>query len=657
MAIKRYNADADNTITNAFKADLSTRGTGANMGAADVLEVFSIRGQASGSAAGLSSELSRAIIQFPIDQIQTDRSASVIPLSGSVSFYLKMYNAPHSQTVPKDMYLMAHAITKTWQEGTGLDMEQYTDLTYGKAGSTWTNAAAGGSGEWTALGGDFYSDQTTAAAATAEITVTDAGALVDGETFVIVDTAGVSHTFTIETGDDLVANNKVGVQTARGASNETAAALQFALAINDATSTCVNTISAEHGGAAVTTLTQKVPGILGTRTNTDGAAGVTIGNFTGGAGNPNKFYKISFEDGTENLEHDITPLVEMWANDVGNIYGGIENYGLILKLTGTQEAFNEDTATFAVPNPSGALDSYYTKKFFSRSSEFFFKRPVIEARWDSADKDDRGSFYYSSSLAPGEDNLNTLFLYNYVRGQLRDIPEIGSTGSIMVSFFSGNVDDTAPSGSRLELSIGGGVSVAAETFATGGHFATGIYTCSVAITSAATPIETLYDVWSSGTIDDGNHYRKRFHTGSITPYSLDSSDINPSTQYALAITNLRPIYTRKETARFRLYARQKEWNPTIYTRATADIETEIIESASYMVYRVVDDLEVIPYNTGSDAATQLSFDVSGNYLDLDMSLLESDYSYGMKFTFYNGAIGSWVEQSDVFKFRVQDQQT
>ena len=47
MAIKRYNADADNTITNAFKADLSTRGTGANMGAADVLEVFSIRGQAS----------------------------------------------------------------------------------------------------------------------------------------------------------------------------------------------------------------------------------------------------------------------------------------------------------------------------------------------------------------------------------------------------------------------------------------------------------------------------------------------------------------------------------------------------------------------------------------------------------------------------------
>ena len=69
MAIKRYNADADNTITNAFKADLSTRGTGANMGAADVLEVFSIRGQASGSVAGLSSELTRTLIKFPINQM------------------------------------------------------------------------------------------------------------------------------------------------------------------------------------------------------------------------------------------------------------------------------------------------------------------------------------------------------------------------------------------------------------------------------------------------------------------------------------------------------------------------------------------------------------------------------------------------------------
>ena len=42
MAIKKYVANADNTITNAYEPDLDNRGTGSNMGASDVLDVFSI---------------------------------------------------------------------------------------------------------------------------------------------------------------------------------------------------------------------------------------------------------------------------------------------------------------------------------------------------------------------------------------------------------------------------------------------------------------------------------------------------------------------------------------------------------------------------------------------------------------------------------------
>ena len=38
MAIKRYTATADNTISNAWQANLTRRATGSNMGAADVLE-------------------------------------------------------------------------------------------------------------------------------------------------------------------------------------------------------------------------------------------------------------------------------------------------------------------------------------------------------------------------------------------------------------------------------------------------------------------------------------------------------------------------------------------------------------------------------------------------------------------------------------------
>ena len=70
MGIKRYIADADTTVTNAFRDGLreASRGTGSNMGASDALEVFSIYGQGSpGQYADASSgsvELSRALIKF-----------------------------------------------------------------------------------------------------------------------------------------------------------------------------------------------------------------------------------------------------------------------------------------------------------------------------------------------------------------------------------------------------------------------------------------------------------------------------------------------------------------------------------------------------------------------------------------------------------------
>ena len=40
MTTKRYFANADNTITNAFKSNLSVRGTGSNSGESDILEVY-----------------------------------------------------------------------------------------------------------------------------------------------------------------------------------------------------------------------------------------------------------------------------------------------------------------------------------------------------------------------------------------------------------------------------------------------------------------------------------------------------------------------------------------------------------------------------------------------------------------------------------------
>ena len=128
MAILRYTASADTTITNAFEADLSTRGTGSNMGYADSLAIFSIYGQSSGSAVGQTQELSRALIKFPVESIVTDRTAGVIPASGSMSFHLKMHNAETPFTLPQAFNLVVAPVSQSWVEGTGLDMDEYKDL-------------------------------------------------------------------------------------------------------------------------------------------------------------------------------------------------------------------------------------------------------------------------------------------------------------------------------------------------------------------------------------------------------------------------------------------------------------------------------------------------------------------------------------------------
>ena len=299
MAIKRYFATADNTITNAFKEDLSTRGTGSNMGQADILEVFSIYAQQSST----STETARFLVQFPVlEKIKVDRDANLIPANGSVEFYLKLYNARHPFTLPKNYKLDVLAVSSSWEEGNGLDMEGYTDETFSKIGSNCVKRS--GATSWTTAGGDY------------------------------------------------------------------------------------------HASPAFT---------------------------------------ASFDKGDEDLEVNVTSLVEQWLDSTK------ANYGFGIKLSASFEASSSS-------NPNGSVFSYYTKKFFARSSEYFFDRPVLEARWDSARRDNRGNFYFSSSLAPASENLNTLYLYNYIRGNLRDIAGDSNAIPVLNLYYSSG---SVPEGSAL----------------------------------------------------------------------------------------------------------------------------------------------------------------------------------------------------------------
>ena len=683
MAIKRYKAIKDNTITNAFDESLSNRATGSNMGQSDILEVFSIYAQATTS----SSELTRALIQFNTPEISTDRTNGVIPASGSVRFYLKLYNAQHSRTLPRDFTLKVHAISGSWQEGRGLDMESYKDVTNDHTGSNWVNAT----------GGPFT-------VARAEIKVADgdlatSGQFTEKEHITLISTDGTSKRYVITdtanggvaTGTLLSDSDNTDTGTGTAGSDEdggvavgvnltsvtqNALLVQLKAAIEHQNGhngkIIVSSIPAQADGVQTMGLTQSVGGRGGNSlviTDIDENKLITPIKFGFGAGrwasvggdfytDTSSSFEQNFTVGNEDLEVDVTELVEQWVNSSNNVLGSKENNGFIIKLSSQNEAyrvFGSSLDSGSIPhNPNGALVSYYTKKFFARGSEFFFKQPRLEARWNSALKDNRGSFYLSSSLAPEADNLNTIWLYNYIRGNLRNIPSIG-TGKIYVSIHSGNAADTGPFGAPLTLSPNkrGGFEASVlstqPTVVTGGYYATGIYTASFPYKGNST-IETIYDVWRG----PGNN-STQFHTGTIKVKRFDSSNINPNGKYVVSMPNLKDRYSNKQTERFRLYVRNKNWSPSVFTKIQTTPETLIIESASYQVTRITDQRVVIPYGTRSvdNNCTMLSYDVSGNYFDLDMSMLEAGYTYGLQYSFYEDSVNSYRQLPYLFKIRVE----
>lgn len=510
MSIKRYTASEDNTLTNAYEENLTTRATASNLGACDIMEVFSIYGQAATDNATKSTEISRAIIRFPVSSISSDRTSGNIPKSGSVNFVLRLYNAETNQTVPKNATYRIQAVAQSWEEGFGTDIHQYKDKSTSTTGSNWIYASFNPASKWNDEGGSVLSS----------------------------------------------------------------------------------------------------------------------------SADPAPEYSIKLADGTEDFEVDVTSLVEEW------IAGNITNNGLMLKLTSSQEgSASADSPSYS--NPTGSTISYYTKRIFSRTSQYFYKRPTIEARWDDSKQDDRGNFYYSSSLATGPANLNTIYLYNYVRGRLTNIPNAGTGNDIFVSLYSGSSNNTQPSGSKLKFYDG-------KQYVTGGYVSTGIYSASICITGSKTsPLTRLFDVWSNG--DTGSI---EYWTSSIEPASMGAGNNSETESYVTSIENMKGTFRQDQKFRFRVFTRQKNWNPNIYTKANASVKPYIIESGSYRVFRIADNFDVVSHATGSTKYTKLSYDVSGSYFELNFDIFEKNYQYGVKLAYYNSYSDSYEEQSEVFKFRV-----
>lgn len=746
MSIKRYTSNKDNTISSAFKMNLTSRGITSNMGSSDILEIFSIFGQANSS----SVEQSRVLLGFPVDKILEDRTAGILPSSGSVTFKLKMFNAEHNQTVPERITLSASPLTKDWNEGTGLDMESLLDI----GPSNWTSASA--TQNWANSGGDFLSPDYISSAPVAlsynqflELGTEDIDIDITQimEEY-IVNQAGnstpASGSIVFNETNKPALNDEIKLygyngdykifkfQSTTGSSGNTIFVVREATAAGSSenlinainSSTLSSSIAATgQGGDLTASLTQRVATFYGNTIISSSAASnvAAITNFSGGK--------------------------------------GALNYGLLLRLSGSQE--------------DGSLSrSYYTKKFFARSSHHFLERPVVEAQWDSSVKDDRSRIFKSSSLLPAEDNINNIYLYNRTKSGLVDIPNtssnlvvqlVPSIGGTPVSITGASVSnnyitasrnstgiykasfaypgtetnlfdiwkvhqeaiaakvtimvDTATLGtSDIVLTNSDNTTVTLTAAALGGgsaSTATQINTSLIgnandattqlkasldAAASAGTLKMTVSAITNnsvgnprvitltqttkgvagnkavSGTLISGNKliinnissstqgtlsfqggldlsYTEVVTGSSITVNTESADNFYNISSYTTNITNLKSSYCSTESPTFRIYTRNKNWQPNIYTVASNKAPVNVIPDAYYRLKRVADDFTIINYSTGSTPSySQLSYDASGSYFDLDMSILEPNYLYEISFLYKDGT--SYTEQKEKFKFRV-----
>ena len=616
MSIKRYISTKDNTISTAFKENLRTRASLSNMGASDILEFFTIYGQADDS----SLEQARILIEFPVSKIKSDRDSGALKVKGSDKFVVKLYNAPHNQTTPMQYTVSISPLVKAWEEGRGLDMESYTDLD----ASNWLSSSEGVS--WTNQGGDFASlghiadssspvEFTTYVNTQSEDIEVEITALVedwltylDGkstrsgahinfnsvpavdELILLYSHEGTPKTFQFKNGTEGTADNNLFFVSrsmdAVDPINKTAASL--IKQINNAFSGHL-TASASPLDATVVNLSQSVTGYFG--------------NTIISSSNPS--------------EYDFMPTA---------LTGGLgaPNYGVVVRLSGSAEAGTNS-------------ESYYTKKIFSRTSQYFFRRPCIEAQFDKSVSDDRTFAYRSSSLAPEADNLNRIYLYNKQRSGLIDIP---NTGSQLLVELVPSVGSSA-----VTLPIGGGVDEANRTFITASKHSDGIYEAEFSYDGQLT---SLIDIWQSTASLGISH----LHTGSGVTVVSDSVESHYEIDnYSVNISNLKPSYGSNERVNLRVYTRNKTLAPNIYTVASVNAPVSPMRNSFYQITRVADNHVVIPYTTGSgEQYSKLSYDMSGSFFELDMSLLEPNYSYEIRLLRQDGV--SYVEQQERFRFRI-----
>jgi hypothetical protein len=203
------------------------------------------------------------------------------------------------------------------------------------------------------------------------------------------------------------------------------------------------------------------------------------------------------------------------------------------------------------------------------------------------------------------------------------------------------------------------------------HFENGHEDLSVDVTSIVQ--NAVYGffvgVSSSQLIDSNEYYLKAFrsrqtHFPEYQPYLEASwndstgSWTNPWTDLidhtgslVMNLYDVRGYYDNTESPIIHAHIQPRDWNPATVSVANSDASGTILTSAYYRVINDVSDEVVVPFGTGSDSNTKLSYNSVENYFKFYMSNLVPGMVCRFDIGYYDAA-GSWKVIHGDEKFRV-----
>ena len=121
-------ASKDTYITNKI-INNSFRATDANVGQAGTLDLFKLYNETSITGSNKQVELSRVLIKFDTNEIKLMQNSGKIDINdSSFKTFIKLHDVYGGQTVPSNFNLIVFPLAKDFDEGSGYDVVQYSDI-------------------------------------------------------------------------------------------------------------------------------------------------------------------------------------------------------------------------------------------------------------------------------------------------------------------------------------------------------------------------------------------------------------------------------------------------------------------------------------------------------------------------------------------------